>query len=265
MNRQAFHFGTGDRQLFGVLHPAAGRTRGLVVCCPPLLHEQMRSYRFFSQLAARLAADGLACLRFDYHGSGDSAGEDADFSPDAAPDEIAIAAAELRRRAGDYPLVVLGVRGSALFACRAAQRVRADGLWLWQPVCDGREYVEALDARYRHELRSRERYPARKLPVPTGADDLMGFAVSSQFRRSLSNCRISADAALPPVTIIADAADLAPGFPQARRHVLPAAATAWADEIDLHSLIHLRDAEPVVQALLRDFSGAGLPSARAHG
>jgi len=35
-------------------------------------------------------------------------------------------------------------------------------------------------------------------------------------------------------------------------HVLPEAAADWVDELDLRAVIHLRDAEPVLQALLQD-------------
>src|SRR3546814_769555 len=71
MSMQPFHFFAQERRLFGVLHPAVGSTRAQVLMCPPLLHEHTRSYRFFSQMAGRLAADGVACLRFDFHGTGD--------------------------------------------------------------------------------------------------------------------------------------------------------------------------------------------------
>src|SRR3546814_17164110 len=78
---QPFHFFAQERRLFGVLHPAVGSTRAQVLMCPPLLHEHPRSYRFFSQMAERLAAHGGACLRFDFPGAGDTEGADADVSP----------------------------------------------------------------------------------------------------------------------------------------------------------------------------------------
>src|SRR3546814_936957 len=75
-------------------------------------------------MAGRLAADGVACLRFDYHGTGDSEGDDADFSPDLALSDIVCAATELRRRVGDHPLVLMGIRASAPLAFHAADPAR---------------------------------------------------------------------------------------------------------------------------------------------
>jgi hypothetical protein len=41
-------------------------------------------------------------------------------------------------------------------------------------------------------------------------------------------------------------------FADGAHHVLPDSAADWVDELDLRSVIHLRDAEPVLQALLLD-------------
>src|SRR5690606_33892295 len=62
---EPFFFGPPERRLFGVYHAPCGKARACVLLCPPLLHEQMRSYRFFAGVAGELAASGLACLRFD--------------------------------------------------------------------------------------------------------------------------------------------------------------------------------------------------------
>lgn len=239
--------------MFAVHHPARGTVRGAVLACPPLLHEYMRSHRFFSLLCERFAEAGLSCLRFDYYGTGDSGGEDADFSPDMAIGDIAAAAAELRKRAGDVPLALLAARASALFAVEAAPAIDADALWLWLPVADGKAYVEALDACYAHELASPDRYPTRAGPAPHRADDLMGFRLSPAFRSQLSARRLPATAgALPPTALVCAEGDSV-ALDGAVRHRLPVAATQWTDEIDLRSLILVRDAEPAVQALLADW------------
>src|SRR3546814_19230327 len=81
-----------------------------------------------------------------YHGTGDSEGDDADFSPDLALSDIVCAAAELRRRVGDHPLVLMGIRASAPLAFHAADPAGADALWLWLPVVDGCAHVQSLEA-----------------------------------------------------------------------------------------------------------------------
>jgi len=68
-------FGDDNRPLFGWLHRCAGLARGGVVLCPPLGYELWTSYQSLRRLAELLCANGFYVLRFDYDGSGDSAGE----------------------------------------------------------------------------------------------------------------------------------------------------------------------------------------------
>lgn len=238
--------------MFGVLHSAVGPTRALVVMCPPLLHEHARSHRFFSQMAGRLADDGVACLRFDYHGTGDAEGDDADFSPDLALEDIACAAAELRRRAGEHPLVLMGIRASAPLAFHAANPARADALWLWLPVVDGCAHVQSLEAQDLAARTDPRRYPLRALPVPAERDELVGFRTSAGFRRELASRCVVAGGTHLPVAVVTGPDTMPVAFADGAHHVLPQAASDWVDELDLRSIIHLRDAEPVVQALLLD-------------
>ena len=49
-----------------------------MVVCPPLGPEYFNSYRSLRHLADRLAENGVSALRFDYDGTGNSAGQDED-------------------------------------------------------------------------------------------------------------------------------------------------------------------------------------------
>jgi predicted alpha/beta hydrolase len=69
----------GER-LFAVLHEPAGSARAGIVFCAPILHEYVRSQRLFALLAQALSEHGYRVLRFDYRGTGDSAGTDESFS-----------------------------------------------------------------------------------------------------------------------------------------------------------------------------------------
>ena len=74
---QVRYFGSSERALLGVYSPpeAALEREAVVLLCHPAPQEYMRSHWALRQLAARLAAAGLHVLRFDYSGTGDSAGD----------------------------------------------------------------------------------------------------------------------------------------------------------------------------------------------
>ena len=139
MEEPLFFAGEAGR-LFGVLHQAEGQAgRGLgVVFCAPFGEEQKQGYRVFVELARRLVADGLPCLRFDYRGTGDSEGPFTDFTLVGAVADVGAAAALLRERAGVTRVGLLGLRLGASLAWRAAvERGDVGRLVLWQPIVDG--------------------------------------------------------------------------------------------------------------------------------
>ena len=71
------YFGERTRRLFGVYTPAhaAGRPARGVVLCHPWGQEYLHAHRSLRKLGDLLAAAGFDVLRFDYFGTGDSAGD----------------------------------------------------------------------------------------------------------------------------------------------------------------------------------------------
>lgn len=134
---------------FGWWHRAEGRARRAgVVLCRPLGYEALCTYQTYGALAATLARSGFDVLRFDYQGTGDSAGSDAD--PDrvgAWVASIVAAARELRRISGVDTLSLFGVRMGATLAVEAARQLGGvHGLVLWAPCATGRAFVRELRA-----------------------------------------------------------------------------------------------------------------------
>ena len=120
----------------------AGTAKGGVVLCQPLGIEATCVYFSYRLLADRLAALGLAVLRFDYDGTGDSYGNETDpgrleswlGSVKAATDFL------VEREVGGIALV--GTRMGGLFAAaEAARRGGVDALALWDPCLSGRGYL----------------------------------------------------------------------------------------------------------------------------
>ncbi len=175
------HFGTSREPLLGVFHPAAGpaRSRLGAVLCPPFGQEYLRSHRAFRQLASQLARSGVAAFRFDYFGTGDSAGASDAGSPRRWIQDIGAATDELKDMAQAGSLVLIGLRlGAALAARCAEERSDIRGLVLWDPVLRGDEYGEEL-------------LGLAGPGVAPEAPGVHGFPITPRFREELAPLRVA--------------------------------------------------------------------------
>jgi alpha-beta hydrolase superfamily lysophospholipase len=159
-------FGPTGRLLSGFYHPPKQLpSRAVaVVLCNPLGYEAMSVHRTYRHLAEGLASRGLPALRFDYDGTGDSSGRSDDPGRVRAwIESVGAAVAEIRRRAGEGPVALLGMRfGAMLAALAAAEDGDIDSLVSWAPVVSGR--VHAC------ELRAFRLLTERKARVPPRSD-----------------------------------------------------------------------------------------------
>jgi alpha-beta hydrolase superfamily lysophospholipase len=121
----------------------AGMRRCAVLLCPPIGHEYMCSYPAFRRLARSLAGMGFSVLRFDYYGTGDSAGPaDEQSLVPVWLDNISSAIDELRSRSGCPSVSVIGLRFGATLACTAtSHRDDVSSLVLWSPCVRGRSLI----------------------------------------------------------------------------------------------------------------------------
>jgi alpha-beta hydrolase superfamily lysophospholipase len=146
---QPIVFGPQRRSLFGMCHAPAGPAKAVgVVLCNPLGYEALSAHRTYRHLAEHLAARGFLTLRFDYDGTGDSAGTSKD--PDrlrAWLDSIARALDEVRARTRSPRVVLAGVRfGATLATLAASEQGGVDALVAWAPIVSGRTHVRELQA-----------------------------------------------------------------------------------------------------------------------
>jgi alpha-beta hydrolase superfamily lysophospholipase len=151
-NARALWFGPEERPLFGWMHtpddgPNDGEVRGAVVLCPPLGLEGVCSDRAFRRLAEAFAGAGMTALRFDYDGTGDSAGRQDDPGRVAAWSASVRSAVELVKASGAARVVVVGMRvGATVAACELADGGGVDGIVLWDPCASGRSYLREQQA-----------------------------------------------------------------------------------------------------------------------
>ena len=142
-----FYFGSSKRPLFGIHHPPKSdiqRNLG-VVLCPAIGQDYMRTHRGLKQLAIQLSKSGFHVLRFDYFGTGDSAGESTEATIEQSIDDVGDAIDELKDAAGVRQLSLVGIRLGAAVAAQAAHgHPEVSSLVLWDPVVTGSAYVEEL-------------------------------------------------------------------------------------------------------------------------
>ena len=145
-SERAFFFGEGA-ELFGVLYLPPGASSGQSgwVLCDAFGVERNNSHRLMVEWARELCARGRPVLRFDYRGTGDSAGNFDQFTVHDHAKDVLAAMGELERLTGRPPAGLLGLRlGAALAALAAARAGGVRQLVMWEPVVDGAAYREQL-------------------------------------------------------------------------------------------------------------------------
>lgn len=79
--REAITLENNGEKIFGILHrPLHSKKVPAVVICPGFAGNKCGKFRMFVTLGKALAKQGIAVLRFDYRGSGDSEGEFRDIT-----------------------------------------------------------------------------------------------------------------------------------------------------------------------------------------
>ncbi len=143
MSAAPIWFGPSERPLFGWFHaPADPRARGGVVLCPPLSRDYLQAHYALRRVAVGLEHAGIAVVRFDYDGTGDSFGATDDPARVEAWLASVAAAMEVLRRSGVARVGLAGMRIGALLAAEAAARDGAvDQLVLWDPAASGKAFV----------------------------------------------------------------------------------------------------------------------------
>jgi pimeloyl-ACP methyl ester carboxylesterase len=194
-----FYFGPPGLRLFGV-HDSpqtdAGRESSVVLCYP---HSQdyVFAFRAYRTLGTWLARAGFHVLRFDYLGTGDSAGDVGQASLPQWTGDIVAAVEEVRRSLGHSSVSLVGLRlGATLAAMAAAECRQVDRLVLWEPVVRGNEYVATLRARHREWFQAelKERPGAQRLAVD---DELLGYRFTESLRNDLERVDLSSLAVCP--------------------------------------------------------------------
>lgn len=186
-----FFFGSAERQLFGVYHAshASVAERGAAVLCPPWGPEYIASHRVLRRLALMLSERGYHVLRFDYFGTGDSAGSREDGDMETWYEDASAAVDELRDMSGISSVSVFGIRLGAAIAWRlAVGRSDVNAVVMWDPVVDGARYIQDLVGAQEEIDRwwLAPRHGRRPLDDAVEAIDVLGFPLTQAMRRTVA-------------------------------------------------------------------------------
>lgn len=194
------------RRLAAMFHAPPARANGrAVLVINPLGQEAVRAHRLLRVLSERLARQGVHVLRFDFHGCGDSSGDDRDGEMEGWQGDLMAAHAWLQQQPGVNGVAWLGIRLGFAVGWQAAcamnqgneqrawpggrilgEMVPPDRLIGWDPVAAGRAYLDRLWADHQLALKrafSLPTIPDRQLRRQRTERDLseaMGFALSSR-------------------------------------------------------------------------------------
>jgi hypothetical protein len=136
-------YSAGAEPVYVVLH-LPRRPVGAVVVCGSIGWESAKNYRREVLLGRRLAARGLATVRFHYRGLGESGGSFEQATLASMIEDAHQARALLGRRTGFARPGLVGIRTGALVAAALADGLGPVPVALWDPVVSGADYLREL-------------------------------------------------------------------------------------------------------------------------
>lgn len=185
-------FGESDRQLFGYYHePNADNFRDAsVLLCNPIGFEYEKAHNVIRQMAIKLSDLGYHVLRFDYFATGDSSGFSNEFTIDQCINDVSLAYDELFDMSSNKKVSIIGMRFGALIAAHATQNRKTRNLILWDPILDGKSYLNTLKEM---QVAMLSRHPSRFFSSDNNdksANELIGYKLPANFEKELSTFSI---------------------------------------------------------------------------
>lgn len=190
-------FGPPWRTAIGLIqHPGTdvAQNRAFLLARPMGL-AATRSASVYRVLSDRLCRAGATVMRFDYHGTGDSPGEEADQSLEDWTRDVLEAQSclidSVHPTHTDWFGMGLGANLMLQAALRCTKPPRR--LLLWEPIADGPDHLETLMQAHRQELAMQL---ARDWPTllakgmatePRLPGSVLGFDVGAQLLNDLQN------------------------------------------------------------------------------
>ncbi|MBQ7652494.1 MAG: hypothetical protein IJS15_16160 [Victivallales bacterium] len=135
------------RTIYTTLYIPDVPARRAVVMCEPFADEKRCAFRMIVRLSEKLAEAGVAVMRFDVSGTGDSAASHADAEWDNWCEETVAAVNYIKRRTGAGECRLMGFRSGAILAAYAASKVQCSAVSLVEPILTGATLLKDLEMR----------------------------------------------------------------------------------------------------------------------
>lgn len=160
--REPIEFENQGSKIFGVIHRPIKKTKvPAVLFCHGLAGHKIGRHRMYVLLAEYLSKAGIASLRFDFRGSGDSEGDFGEMSLEGEVDD-AMKALDLLIKLPYIDTDKIGIFGRSFggaIAIIAAHRFgKIKSIALWAPVFNAVQWEEKWEIVQTHQLAEAERH-----------------------------------------------------------------------------------------------------------
>ncbi|MBO4345825.1 MAG: alpha/beta hydrolase, partial [Victivallales bacterium] len=135
------------RAVYATLYMPDAQPEKAVVMCEPFADEKRCAFRMIVRLAEKLVSAGIAVMRFDVSGTGDSASSHADAEWDNWCAETVAAVDFIKQHSGAKSCHLMGFRSGALLAAYAAVQTHCENLSLVEPILTGASLLKDLELR----------------------------------------------------------------------------------------------------------------------
>ncbi|MBN1575719.1 MAG: alpha/beta fold hydrolase [Chitinispirillaceae bacterium] len=133
-------------RLRGSLHSAGLPHAPCVIFCHGFTGHRFGPGYLFVKLSRTLADAGIASVRFDFCGAGESEGLFSEMHTETMMRDLRAVAADVRKRLAPARLILFGHSFGGMIAARCAKSTEADGLILLSPVGDPRGLIRQRKA-----------------------------------------------------------------------------------------------------------------------
>jgi len=155
------------QKIFGIFHRPYGQGPfPTVLMCHGLAGHKTGKYRLYVHLSERLSKIGIASLRIDFRGSGDSEGNFSEMTLESEVSDAKIALQYLRERK-DVDISRLGLFGRSVGGTVALMAAKESGpiksLAIWAPLYDGEQWADQWNMLHAPEVSAEYRYEKMKV------------------------------------------------------------------------------------------------------